>query len=406
MLEITMISTGEEVLLGDITDTNATWLSRLFFQHGFPMTRRITVGDHCERIAKEIESCSFNSDIVIVNGGLGPTSDDLSAAAAAMAADVGLEQSEHWVSEMKAKYKKLNREMPVANLKQAMLPEGAELIDNPVGTACGFSIKLNRAWICFTPGVPSEFKFMVKEKILPYLQLHYPQIQSLHCHRLFTYGLSESGISDTLKHIVLPHGYELGYRSSLPFIEVKLFAPSNDRYALELLNKMERLLGDNIVGKNLSLLDNLEYLIEKKQKNMGLSECSTGGFVVNWLNQKCKLSEYIVSATVNHNAMKEENSLETLVSEIDKQLSLIYSHSKVDIGLYSGAIVEDCFTVGIITLEGRWIQQLQFKREYTYNDQRAIIATVLLDMLRRQLEGINVFGHYESLNRRLKKHSL
>ena len=86
MREITMISTGEEVLLGDITDTNAAWLSRLFFQNGFPMTRRITVGDHCERLAKEIESCSFNSDIVIVNGGLGPTSDDLSAAAAAMAA--------------------------------------------------------------------------------------------------------------------------------------------------------------------------------------------------------------------------------------------------------------------------------------------------------------------------------
>ncbi|MCG3863576.1 MULTISPECIES: CinA family nicotinamide mononucleotide deamidase-related protein [unclassified Photobacterium] len=406
MLEITMISTGEEVLLGDITDTNATWLSRLFFQHGFPMTRRITVGDHCERLAKEIESCSFNSDIVIVNGGLGPTSDDLSAAAAAMAADVGLEQSEHWVLEMKAKYKKLNREMPAANLKQAMLPEGAELIDNPVGTACGFSIKLNRAWICFTPGVPSEFKFMVKEQILPYLQSQYPQIQSLHCHRLFTYGLSESGISDTFKHIVLPQGYELGYRSSLPFIEVKLFAPSNDRYALELLNEMERLLGDNIVGKNLSLLDNLSYLLEKKQKKIGLLEYSTGGFVVNWLNQRSSLSEYITSATVNHNAAKEKISSDMLMAEMNDQLSFIHHQSKVDIGLYTGVIKGDCFTVGIITSEGRWYQQLQFKREYTHNDQRWIIATVLLDMLRRQLEGIDVFGHYESLNRILKNHSL
>ncbi len=84
MIEITMISTGEEVLLGDITDTNAAWLSRYLFEQGEKMTRHVTVGDHCERLAKEIESCSLNSDIVIVNGGLGPTSDYLTAVAAAM----------------------------------------------------------------------------------------------------------------------------------------------------------------------------------------------------------------------------------------------------------------------------------------------------------------------------------
>ena len=158
MLSVVMISTGEEVLYGDITDTNAAWLSAQFFEQGFAMTRRVTVGDNYEALAKEIEMCSLSADIVIVNGGLGPTSDDLTAASAAMAANVGLEQSNAWVAEMTAKYQQVGRVMPAANLKQAMLPEGAELIDNPVGTACGFMMQLNRAWLFFTQGALRVFK--------------------------------------------------------------------------------------------------------------------------------------------------------------------------------------------------------------------------------------------------------
>ncbi|WP_305374195.1 CinA family nicotinamide mononucleotide deamidase-related protein [Photobacterium leiognathi] len=406
MIEITMISTGEEVLLGDITDTNAAWLSRYLFEQGLTMTRRVTVGDHCERLAKEIESCSLNSDIVIVNGGLGPTSDDLTAVAAAMAANVGLEQSDHWVAEMKAKYEKLNREMPAANLKQAMLPEGAELIDNPVGTACGFAIKLNRSWIFFTPGVPSEFKIMVKDQILPRLQAKYPGNQSLHCFRLFTYGLSESSISDAFQHLTLPEGYEIGYRSSLPFIEVKLFAPEQGNTALTLLAEMETLLGDNIVGKQVGLIDNLASMLTQQHKKLAIVEQSTGGFVVNWLNQQPALSEYVVSASVQNTVVDTKTDMDALVKAASDQLQRLNATPDIQIGLFSGALHDGTVTLGLITEEGQWIQHVQFKRVYSHDDQRWVIATVLLDMLRRYLQGVAIFGHYESLNRLFESHSL
>nr|WP_308810561.1 CinA family nicotinamide mononucleotide deamidase-related protein [Photobacterium leiognathi] len=406
MIEITMISTGEEVLLGDITDTNAAWLSRYLFEQGLTMTRRVTVGDHCERLAKEIESCSLNSDIVIVNGGLGPTSDDLTAVAAAMAANVGLEQSDHWVAEMKAKYEKLNREMPAANLKQAMLPEGAELIDNPVGTACGFAIKLNRSWIFFTPGVPSEFKIMVKDQILPRLQAKYPANQSLHCFRLFTYGLSESSISDAFQHLTLPQGYEIGYRSSLPFIEVKLFAPEQGNTALTLLAEMETLLGDNIVGKQVGLIDNLASMLIQQNKKLAIVEQSTGGFVVNWLNQQPALSEYVVSASVQNTVVDTKTDMDALVKAASDQLQRLNATPDIQIGLFSGALHDGTVTLGLITEEGQWIQHVQFKRVYSHDDQRWVIATVLLDMLLRYLQGIAIFGHYESLNRLFESHSL
>ncbi len=316
---------------------------------------------------------------------------------------MGLEQSDHWVAEMKAKYEKLNREMPAANLKQAMLPEGAELIDNPVGTAYGFAIKLNRSWIFFTPGVSSEFKIMVKDQILPRLQVKYPANQSLHCFRLFTYGLSESSISDAFQHLTLPQGYEIGYRSSLPFIEVKLFAPEQGNSALTLLAEMETLLGDNIVGKQVGLTDNLASMLIQQNKKLAIVEQSTGGFVVNWLNQQPAHSEYVVSASVKNTVVDTKTDMDALVKAASDQLQRLNATLDIQIGLFSSALHDGTVTLGLITKEGQWNQHVQFKRVYSHDDQRWVIVTVLLDMLRRYLQGVAIFGHYESINRSFGK---
>src|SRR5690606_13102651 len=167
MLKIAMLSTGEEVLHGDITDTNAAWLAREFFESGFSLSKRSTVGDEKSALVEELMMLSFNSDVVIVNGGLGPTSDDLSAAAAAQAAEQQLVLSPEWLKVMEAFFAQRQVKMPESNIKQAMLPEKATIIDNPIGTACGFKMQINDCWFYFTPGVPKEFKRMVSEQILP-----------------------------------------------------------------------------------------------------------------------------------------------------------------------------------------------------------------------------------------------
>ncbi len=287
MLQVAMISTGEEVLHGDIVDSNAAWLSRLFFQHGFPLSRRTTVGDKLEDLAAEIEHCSLTADIVVVNGGLGPTTDDLTAQAAAIAADSGLEQSDYWVQQMQEKYQVLGREMPKTNLKQAMLPEGAELLENPIGTACGFAMKLNRAWVYFTPGgVPSEFKMMATEEILPpRLKSQFDAAHALDCHRFYTFGLSESGIGQTLSTVSLPAGFEVGYRSSLPFIEVKLFTPRNAAQATSLQQQMIELLGDNVVSIGRDIVQHVGQQLVATDQRLTVVEQFTGGWLTNWLQE-------------------------------------------------------------------------------------------------------------------------
>lgn len=399
MLNIVMISTGEEVLYGDITDTNAAWLSALFFEQGFAMTRRVTVGDDYETLAKEIEMCSLSADIVIVNGGLGPTSDDLTAASAAMAANVGLEQSNAWVAEMTAKYQQLGRAMPEANLKQAMLPEGAELIDNPVGTACGFMMQLNRAWLFFTPGVPSEFKVMVKGQILPRLQTMFKVVNSKVCHRLYTYGLSESSISDLFQVLILPDGYSLGYRSSLPFIEIKLFAPQDGTQVTALLSQMKALLGDNIVGDGCPLLDTIANLLPQ-QASLALSEQSSGGFAINWLQDVPALSTKLAISEVMADNIDDHADAEELSTLIALRAQRLHLHAPATYTLTTGpSSTEGGFMLGLTTPDGCWCQQLVFKRQYNNYHRRWIIATVMFDMLRRHLQGKEVFGCYESLER-------
>ena len=184
MINVEMLSTGDEVLHGQIIDTNAAWLADLFFEQGLPLTRRNTVGDSLESLVTVLRERSEHCDVLIVNGGLGPTSDDLSALAAATAKGEGLVLHEEWLTRMERFFSERGRVMAPSNRKQAEIPASAELVDNPVGTACGFAVQLNRCLMFFTPGVPSEFKVMVEHEILPRLRERFSLSQPPLCLRL------------------------------------------------------------------------------------------------------------------------------------------------------------------------------------------------------------------------------
>lgn len=397
MLRVAMISTGEEVLHGDIVDSNAAWLSRLFFQHGFPLTRRTTVGDKLEDLAAEIEHCSLTADIVVVNGGLGPTTDDLTAQAAAIAADSGLEQSDYWVQQMQAKYQVLGREMPKTNLKQAMLPEGAELLENPIGTACGFAMKLNRAWLYFTPGVPSEFKKMAEEEILPRLKSKFEDTPALDCHRFYTFGLSESGIGQTLASVALPGGYEVGYRSSLPFIEIKLFTPRNDGQAVSVQQQMIDLLGDNVVSIGQDLVQHVgERLVEADQR-LTVVEQFTGGWLTNWLQDSPDSRSVLLQGWTLPSQAESASNCQDCLADVVAMASKASANTGSQLVLASGVYSDEGVIVALTAPEGGWAQLVSTKRKYNHHAYRNVIATVMLDMLRRYLDGKPVIGQYESL---------
>nr|WP_087020004.1 molybdopterin-binding protein [Thaumasiovibrio subtropicus] len=395
-----MLSTGEEVLHGDIVDSNAAWFSQRCFDAGVGVCRRVTVGDELQALSEEMLSLSRKSDVVIVNGGLGPTEDDLSAAAAAMAANVGLVLSEAWLEEMREKYRRLQREMPETNLKQAMLPDGARVIDNPVGTACGFHLKLNQADFYFTPGVPSEFFRMVDDLILPEVLAHPAAANRVvrGCHRFYTFGLSESGISERLRDVNLPDQVDIGYRSYLPFIEVKIFADLESPQFPALRDEVASRLGDNVLSVNQPLIAAIGERLDHYGLSVSVAEQFTAGQVTAQLHDNEVTSQYVIQSWFLKPKLDESLADADPLAAALAMATASREKTGADIGLSTGANVDGYVAVALATVQGEFGILVRQRRKRNLSDQRLVVATLVLDILRRYLNDLPLCGEYESLS--------
>ena len=230
-MRIEVICTGDEVLTGNIVNTNFSWITQKLEDYGLAVSRETTVGDDRDELFDAFRSAGDRADAVIVNGGLGPTVDDLSQEIAARAMGVHLELDESWLATMEDYFRRRNRAMPPSNRKQAMLPAGAEVLDNPIGTACGFAVTIGRARFMFTPGVPREMRRMVEEQVIPRLLALSGTQAAIHLKRFHTYGIGESRADVLLSGVeaLAPGGgVKLGFRAHYPQLETKLAVRGTD----------------------------------------------------------------------------------------------------------------------------------------------------------------------------------
>src|SRR6059036_3207478 len=230
-MRIEIICTGDEVLTGKIVNTTFSSMAQKLEDVGLSVQWETTVGDDRESLLQAFRLAGERAEAVIVNGGLGPTIDDLSQEIAAQAAGVELVLSDDWLTRMEAFFRKRSRVMPPNNRKQAMLPAAAELIDNPIGTACGFALDIGRARFFFTPGVPRELKRMLEEQVIPRLLAKSGLQTAIHLKRFHSYGLGESHVDSLLTGVdaLVPDGsVKLGFRAHYPQLETKLTARGRD----------------------------------------------------------------------------------------------------------------------------------------------------------------------------------
>jgi nicotinamide-nucleotide amidase len=230
-MRIEIICTGDEVLTGKIVNTNFSYMTQKLEDVGLAVEWETTVGDDRENLLLAFKLAGQRADAVIVNGGLGPTIDDLSQEIAAQAAGVELVLNEGWLKTMEEFFKRRSRVMPPNNTKQAMLPSTAEVIDNPIGTACGFALDIGRARFFFTPGVPRELRRMLEEQIIPRLLAKSGLQATIHLKRFHSYGLGESHVDALLTGVeqLVPDGsVKLGFRAHYPQLETKLTVRGRD----------------------------------------------------------------------------------------------------------------------------------------------------------------------------------
>src|SRR3989442_4414453 len=231
-MRIEVICTGDEVLTGKIVNTNFSYISQKLEDVGLSVQWETTVGDDRESLLLAFKLAGERADAVIVNGGLGPTVDDLSQEIAAQAAGVELVLNEEWLARMEDFFRRRSRVMPPNNRKQAMLPVTAEVIDNPIGTACGFALDIGRARFFFTPGVPRELRRMLEEQIIPRLLAQSGLQTAIFLKRFHSYGLGESHVDALLTGLdeMSPDGgVKLGFRAHYPQLETKLTVRGRDR---------------------------------------------------------------------------------------------------------------------------------------------------------------------------------
>ncbi|EPJ4057783.1 nicotinamide mononucleotide deamidase-related protein YfaY [Klebsiella pneumoniae] len=380
MLNVEMLSTGDEVLHGQIIDTNAAWLADFFFNQGLPLTRRNTVGDDLDALVAILRERSEQADVLIVNGGLGPTSDDLSALAAATAKGEGLILHPEWLETMTRFFAERGRPMAESNRKQAEIPASAEMINNPVGTACGFAIQLNRCLMFFTPGVPSEFKVMVEQEILPRLRQRFTLPDPPVCLRLTTFGRSESELAQSLNPLTLPPGVVMGYRSSMPIIELKLTGPANQRDAmLALWPEVRKVAGDSLIFEGTEGLPaQIARCLQERQLSLTLSEQFTGGLLALQLSRVGAplLASEVVPAQEETLAQAARWAAERRINHF-AGLALAVSGQE-----------NDHLNVALATPDGTFALRVKFSAtRHSLAVRQEVCAMMALNMLRRWLNG-------------------
>src|SRR5438477_10003191 len=235
-MKIEIVCTGDEVLTGKIVNTNFSHISQRLEDSGLSVHWGTTVGDDRESLLAAFRLASERAEAVIVNGGLGPTVDDLSQEVAARAAGVDLVLNEEWLQRMEDFFRRRNRVMSANNRKQAMLPSTAEILDNPIGTACGFALDIGKARFFFTPGVPRELHGTLEVRVIPRLLARSGVATAIHLKRFHSYGLGESHVDQLLTGVedLVPDGsVKLGFRTHYPQIETKLTVRGADMVEIE-----------------------------------------------------------------------------------------------------------------------------------------------------------------------------
>ncbi|MBU8849867.1 MAG: CinA family nicotinamide mononucleotide deamidase-related protein [Desulfobacterales bacterium] len=304
-----ILSTGDEVLLGDIVDTNSAFLCKALKDMGVEVQKIMAVGDDVELIASIIGDISLKADICLVTGGLGPTRDDVTALACSKASGHRLELNQDALVSMKSYFKKRGFVLTRDNEKQAMLPAGSRMLVNHNGTAPGFYIKINQCRFFFMPGVPSEMKIMFEKEIKQVLMNEFNLSDDILIERLTVFGLPESRVGALLKGFKTKFPeMRLGFRADFPVIEVKIILTDSDKDNKKARSDIETAkqwaigqLENKVVSiQGLSIAQEIGRLLTKEKKTLAIAESCTGGLISNMVTDVAGSSDYFLFSGITY----------------------------------------------------------------------------------------------------------
>jgi nicotinamide-nucleotide amidase len=309
-----IVTIGTEITRGELLDTNSHYLASRLCELGFEVLEVVTVDDDRSRIKHTLERVSQRAKVVLVTGGLGPTTDDLTAQCAADAAGVAMVRHEPTLALIERKMTALGRPMTAARQRMADVPATATVLGNPAGTAPGFVLPLHQAQCFFMPGVPSEMKAIFENLIVPRIgplgSADTAQVV------LRTYGLPEATVGELLSGLEAQHeGLVIGYRLVFPEVEVKIRVRAKDigtareranRIALEARAR----LGDAVFGEDdESFASAVGSALRARGFTLAVAESCTGGLIGALLTSVSGSSDYFLLDAVTYANVAKERVL-------------------------------------------------------------------------------------------------
>jgi len=328
-----IITIGDELLIGQVIDTNSAWLGQQLSLLGITLYQRTACGDSKEQIITCLQVASLRSEIVIITGGLGPTKDDVTKKTLCEYFDTTLVTDDkvlEWVTSIFEM-----RKMPLldVNLQQAMIPANSKTLWNRSGTAPGMWFDVNNKIYISLPGVPVEMKVIFEEEVIPLLKQRF-KLPFIYHRTLQTCSIGESFLANKIEDIEenLPSYIKLAYLPSVGTVRLRLSANGNNKDQLEsevamICNQLYERIGAYIYGEgNDSLNEVIGVLLKGKNKTMATAESCTGGFIAHQITLVAGSSKYYKGSIVSY-----DNSI--------KQLELNVSNEILNI---NGAVSEAC----------------------------------------------------------------
>jgi nicotinamide-nucleotide amidase len=287
MTNISIITIGDELLIGQVIDTNSAWMAQELNKAGFWVKRRVAIGDGRYDILKALDDESARADIILITGGLGPTADDITKPVLCEYFNTKLVINEAALENVKNIFVKiLNRPLIERNLKQAEVPESCQVIQNKRGTAPGMLFEKKMKIFVSMPGVPHEMKGMMTDEVIPLLRSRFGT--SFISHRtLLTAGIGESSLADHIRDFeeALPPEIKLAYLPNYGMVRLRLTANASSAGDLEsrldlLFSGLKSRVSEWMVtDEDIALQEVIGKILSARNQTLSTAESCTGGYV-------------------------------------------------------------------------------------------------------------------------------
>ncbi len=416
-MTVKIISIGNELLIGDTVNTNATWMGDFMTGIGFDVTEIITISDTAEAITNTLSRTIKEANVVLCTGGLGPTHDDITKKTIAELFGVGMRLDEQVLNYIKKLFDKRNIPFSKSNHAQAEVPENCEVLFNKMGTAPGMWFDLEGSYLASMPGVPYEMKYLMKNHVAEKLREVFGDVGFLHSRYIQTAGVGESTLSDDILGDLseyLKNGVEMAFLPKPGGVTLRLKGQGDTEEEAkssvqDLADAIYTKAGDYIFGegKHFTLSEAVGNILKDQSKTIATAESCTGGMIANELTNIAGSSTYVLGGVVSYANEVKIHQLGVSEKDLDefgavsKEVALqmakgVAEKLNTDIGISTTGIAgpgggtEDK-PVGTVWI-GFWSEKYHFAIKALFTKDRLLnkerSMRTALEMTRRTLSGI------------------